>query len=301
MTNEIVQGDSGSIIELVIQDDSQVIDLTDATVQIVLTYKSTGKIIQAEITDPVKGVCQFTLTSEDTMYEGIHTFQATVTFSDGRKFTSNTQRFNVAKKIGFIPSTGGGGGGNTEIISGVNGHILVNGLDVKVYDDSTVKTDIIDLKNSKHAHSNLSVLNQLTTDGTYLLFNGSKIVGGLGSEIVQSETNGYVKVDGIDVKVFDTTDLQNEISNKQPLGDYATNIQLSTGLSQKAEKGVTDAHENRINSIENSDVIKRLGVSSNGKLTIDGVEVTLDDPTSPIDGGTFTTTYNTNIVDGGEF
>jgi hypothetical protein len=104
-----------------------------------------------------------------------------------------------------------------------------------------MSTDVSDLKNNKHNHSNLSVLNQLSTDGTNLLFNGASI----------------------------TVD--------------------------------TSAMTTEINSIKNSDAIKRLGVSSNGKLTIDGVEVTVDDPTSPIDGGTFTTTYNTNIVDGGEF
>jgi hypothetical protein len=266
MTTEIIQGDSGNIFQLVIQDGTQIIDLTNATVQVVLTFKGTGKIKQAEIVDPVNGLCQITLTSEDTLFEGIHSFQATVTFSDGRKFTSNIQRFNISKKIGFVPSTGGG---SVDIITGNNGHILVNGLDVKVYDDATVKqdistlkdnetvtnssinnintslssmsTDVSDLKNNKHNHSNLSVLNQLSTDGTNLLFNGASI----------------------------TVD--------------------------------TSAMTTEINSIKNSDAIKRLGVSSNGKLTIDGVEVTVDDPTSPIDGGTFTTTYNTNIVDGGEF
>jgi hypothetical protein len=168
--------------------------------------------------------------------------------------------------MGYIPSAGGG---NVDITQGNNGHIFVNGLDVKVYDDSIVKTDITNLKdkntitdnsinninnslsglstdvsdlnNKKHNHSNLSILNSLSTDGTNLLFNGAKIT-------------------------FDDTVISN-----------------------------------RINSIENSDAIKRLGVSSNGKLTIDGAEVTLDDPTSPIDGGNFTSTYSTTIVDGGEF
>jgi hypothetical protein len=194
MPNEIVQGDNGNILELVIQDDFQIIDLTNATVQVVLTYKTNGRIKNAVVTDAVNGKCEVTLTSEDVMFEGVYAFQATVTFNDGRKFTSNIQRFNVLKKIGFIPNTGGG---STEIISGTNGHILVNGQSITVYDDATIKTDISNLKNS--------------------------------------------------------------------------------------------------------DAIKRLGVSLNGKITIDGVEVTIDDPTSPIDGGTFTTTYITSTVDGGGF
>jgi hypothetical protein len=149
-------------------------------------------------------------------------------------------------------------GGSTEVIGGNNGHILVNGMDIKVYDDTTVKTDIstlknndlatsnsignintslsgistdmTDLKNNKHNHSNLSTLNQLSTDGTNLLFNGASL------------------------------------------------------------------------TFANAEILKRLGISANGILTIDGVEITLPPtPTTNIDGGTFTTTTFNSTIDGGSF
>lgn len=242
MTN-LTQGDNGSILSFTVKDGGQIADLTNATVQVILTYSAThsGTNKQAEITDAVNGKCRLVLTSNDILLDGIYVFQILVTYSDGRQFNSDVQKFTVTKKLGFIPiQSVGGNGGNTNIISGNNGHILVNGLDVKVYDDTITKSDISSLRDSQHTHSNKDIIDKLTQVGTDLLFNGSKI--------------------------FDDTSIKNDI-----------------------------------NTLKNSDAVKRLGVSTNGKLTIDGVEVTLDDPTSPVDGGTFTTTYNTNIVDGGGF
>lgn len=241
MANEFVQGDTG-ILSLTIKDGNQIADLTNATVVVTLTYNHTGKIKQAVINDAVNGKCSVALNSDDLLFDGIYVFQAQVNYPDGRQFSSDIQKFTVTKKLGFIPAlnSGGNSGGNTNIASGVNGHILVNGLDIKVYDDLSTISDISNLKANQHTHSNKDILDKLTQSGTDLLFNGSKI--------------------------YDDTGVKNDIS-----------------------------------TLKNSDAVKRIGVSSNGKLTIDGVEVTLDDPTSPVDGGTFTTTYNTNIVDGGGF
>lgn len=139
MSNEIVQGDNGTVIELTIQDGTKIIDLTDATVQIILTLRSSGKIKQAIITDAINGKCEVTLISDDILYDGVYTFQAVVYFSDGRQFTSNIQKLTINKKIGFIPTTNGG---NVSIVSGNNGHILVNNSDIKVYDDSVLQQTI---------------------------------------------------------------------------------------------------------------------------------------------------------------
>lgn len=177
MVNEIVQGDSGVVLELIIQDGTQVVNLTGATVEVHIRLRANSVKKQATITDAINGKCEITLDSEDISQEGNYSFQATVTFSEDRQFSSNIERFPVSKKLGFIPSIGGNvnvGG------SAINGNILINGLEIKVYDDIVVRNDINELKSSKHSHSNKSTLDKLTDNGTNLLFNGSPISGGTG-------------------------------------------------------------------------------------------------------------------------
>jgi hypothetical protein len=258
VSDVIYQGDQGTVLNLTIRDSNQVVDLTDATVQVLIRLKDMGILKAATIIDSQSGKCQITLNSQDIQYEGVYQLQATVTFLNGTKFSSSIQRFIVNKKMGYIPSVGGGNGGSTEVIGGNNGHILVNGLDIKVYDDATLKqdistlknsdlatsnsinninislsgisTDLTDLNNKKHTHTNLSTLNQLSTDGTNLLFNGASL------------------------------------------------------------------------TFANAEILKRLGISANGILTIDGVEITLPPaPTTNIDGGTFTTATFNSTIDGGSF
>jgi hypothetical protein len=303
LSNEIIQGDKGTILELIISDDNKIVDLTGATVTVAIKYKATGITKQATITEPLNGICEITLNPEDIQFQGTYTFQATVTFPNQNQFNSNIARFSVTKKLNFVPVVGGG---NINLgDSTINGNIIVNGMEINVYDDTQIRTDINNLKTSQHTHTNKAALDRLNINAqNHLTIDGVELVAGGGtggSSVSDSPTNGNILINGSEVKVYDDTNLLNQIAGKQPSGNYATQTDLSDGLISKADKSVTDNHENRINSIENSDAIKRLGVNSNGKLTIDGVEVTLDDPTSPIDGGTFTTAYNTNIVDGGEF
>jgi hypothetical protein len=294
VSDVIYQGDNGTVLQLTIRDSSQVVDLSDATVKVLIRLKDMGILKDATILDAQNGKCQIILFSQDILYEGIYQLQATVTFSDGTTFSSTIQRFNVNKKMGYIPTTGGGSG-SANIVGGNNGHILVNGTDIKVYDDMTLKSDVASLKsnegitnnsinninyvlsnmssdigelnNNKHNHPNLAILNSLSTDGMNLLFNGTTIGG---SKIVQSVTNGYINVDGNDIKVYDD--------------------QILAGLINELNQYKT--------------LLSRLGISSNGVLTIDGVEITA--PTSPtpitsIDGGTFTTLTFDTTIDGGSF
>lgn len=265
--NEIYQGDSGTVLSITITNDDSIVDLTDSTVDVVIKYKRTGIKKVAAITDAINGKCEITLNAEDVVNDGIYSLQATVNFSNGNKFSSNVQRFIVNKKIGYVPVIGGSTGNVGD--STINGNLIVNGIEIKVYDDTLVRGDINNLKQSQHTHANKAALdrldineqNHLTIDGVELVTGGSG-----GSSVSDSTINGNILINGQNVKIYDDTTLQTEIT-----------------------------------TIKNSDVIKRIGISMNGKLTIDGVEVTLDDPTSPIDGGTFTTAYNTTIVDGGEF
>jgi len=184
VANEIVQGDSGSVLSLTISDDSQIVDLTNATVEVVIKYKATGIVKQATVTNALQGECQITLDASDIPHQGIYSFQATVKFSDGKQFSSQIERFSVSKKMNYVPDIGGGG--NTDIGgSTTNGNIIVNGIDIKVYDDSTLRTDISSLKNSKHTHSNLEDLerlginenNKLTVDGFELVTGGTGTIG----------------------------------------------------------------------------------------------------------------------------
>lgn len=201
MANEIYQGDSGTVISITIRDDNQPVDLTGTTVDVLIKLKDMGKLKSALITDHINGKCEFTLLSEDIMFEGIYNFQATVNFPNGSKFTSSIQRFTVLKKMGYIPSAGGTIVDITD--SSTNGNIRVDGVEVKVYDDKNVKEDINDLKNSKHSHINQSTLNLLATDGTDLLFNSEAITFS-NADILRRlgiSTNGILTVDGAEIGV----------------------------------------------------------------------------------------------------
>jgi chitodextrinase len=323
--NEIYQGDNGTVLNLTITNDESVIDLTGSIVEVVIKYKRTGIKKTATIIDAQNGKCQVTLNAEDVNYEGVYSLQATVKYSNGNTFTSNVQRFIVNKKIGYVPVIGGTTGDVGD--SSINGNIIINGIEIKVYDDTQIKADINNLLNSQHTHTNKSALdrlgvnaqNKLTIDGVELVSGG---IGG--SSVSDSLTNGNILVNGNEVQVYDDTSVKNLINGKQASGDYATRTELSNGLSQKADTTQLHSHTNKstldkltddgINLLFNglalgnggagstvSDsttngnilvngqelnvyndgelrqitaILSRLGINENGKLTIDGVEQT---------------------------
>jgi hypothetical protein len=292
--NEIYQGDNGTVLSLTITNDESVVDLTNSTVEVVIKYKKNGIKKQAIISDAINGKCQITLTAGDVNYEGIYSLQATVTFSNGNTFTSNVHRFVVNKKVGYIPVIGGSTGNIGD--SSINGNIIVNGQEIQVYDDAQVRTDINNLLNSQHTHSNKSSLdrlgineqNKLTIDGIELPTGGGN---GGGSSVSDSTTNGNILVNGIELQVYDDSSIRSQLHSH-------TN---KSTLDKLTDDGTNLLFNGTAITISNSETLNRFGISANGRLTIDGVEQVLEDPTSPIDGGTFTTTYNTTIVDGGEF
>jgi hypothetical protein len=325
--NEIYQGDNGTLLNLTITNDESVIDLTDSTVEVVIKYKRTGIKKEATITDATNGKCQITLGAEDVNNEGVYTIQATVTYLNGNTFTSNVQRFTVNKKIGYVPVIGGTTGDVGD--SSINGNIIINGQEIKVYDDSQIKSDINILSNSSHTHTNKVVLdrlginaqNHLTIDEVEQVNSGG-ISGG--SAVSDSPTNGNILINGSEVQVYDDTTIKNQIAAKQPSGDYATRTELTNGLSQKADTTQLHSHTNKstldkltddgVNLLFNglalgnggagstvSDsatngnilvngqelnvyndnelrqitaILSRIGISTSGKLVIDGVEQT---------------------------
>jgi hypothetical protein len=257
MANEIVQGDNGSILQIRITDNSQVIDLTETTVSVVITYKSTGIIKPANITKPTEGVCEVILNSEDVQFEGIYSFQAQVLYSDGRKFTSKVGRFSVIKKIGFIPNTGGTGNSGVKTIvtdSNVNGYIIVDGLQIQAYNDSEIKQDILTLQGSRHSHENLDSLNRLgVNSNNKLTIDGIEQVGGSGSttNVQDSTLNGNILINGQEVVIYDDTSIRTSLQNKSDVGHSHTEYALAS-LVTELQSQLKDALD-RITILEGGD------------------------------------------------
>ncbi|MBD1379244.1 fibronectin type III domain-containing protein [Metabacillus arenae] len=149
MATSIIQFDNGTKLSLVIRDNNQIVNLTNTSVEVLISHKGTGSIKHAEITDATKGMCEVTLYSEDVQYEGVYNFQATVIFADGKRFSSDIQRFTVSKKLDSVnsPPPGNGNGHTSVSPSTTNGNILVNGLELKVYNDQDIRDQINTINN----------------------------------------------------------------------------------------------------------------------------------------------------------
>jgi uncharacterized Zn-binding protein involved in type VI secretion len=94
--------------------------------------------------------------------------------------------------------------GTTVTDSAVNGNILVDDVEVQVWDNS-----LNALKSELHNHTNKGALDKVTDagDGTaYLANDGTyKAVSAGGSTVTDSATNGNIVVDGSEVQVYDDT------------------------------------------------------------------------------------------------
>jgi chitodextrinase len=102
------------------------------------------------------------------------------------------------------------GGGTVVNDSASNGYIVVNGVEIQVYDDATLKNDL-------HTHSNLDELerlginesNKLTVDGIELVSDGAG-----DSSISDSTTNGNILVNGSEVNVYDDSSIVQSLNDK---------------------------------------------------------------------------------------
>lgn len=128
---------------------------------------------------------------------------------------------------------------------------------------------------------------------------------------VVPDENGNVIVDALDV---DTSTFVKEINGVKPVDGKVSipvpevdtsKLATKTEVTAKADKTYVDKQvqdtTSEINKIKELNVITRLDITESGILTIDGMEYVSDDPSSPIDGGTFTSAFVTDIIDGGEF
>lgn len=211
----IYQGDSGVVIEMIIKDEGRILDLTGTNVEVLIRLKDMGNIKAANITDAVNGKCEITLYSDDIIFDGIYSMQATVYYPSSQgKFTSNIQRFTVEKKMGYIPSVTGGNG-STVGSSATNGNIKVNGAELQVYNDTTIKADITNLKAKEHSHSNVASLDRIGINelGKLTIDNVELPTGG--ASVEASTTNGNIKVNGTEFTVFDASTISTSIFELQ--------------------------------------------------------------------------------------
>lgn len=137
----------------------------------------------------------------------------------------------------------GGTGSSTISDSTTNGNILVNGSEVKVYDDTSINNTLNNKadKTDLHSHTNRSTIDKLSDDGTNLLFNGTPIQGGDGGTIpsnviyfedwVGGET---VTIDTGGVTPPDTT-APNNVTNLITSNITATSLTLSWTASSSSD------------------------------------------------------------------
>lgn len=99
MLDEIIQGDNGTVMNLTIKDHKGIVDIRGATIEVVLLNGSKRTVKPSQVTNGELGQCSFTLSSTDVSESGTYYFQTTITFGDGKSFSSNVRTFKVRQKI----------------------------------------------------------------------------------------------------------------------------------------------------------------------------------------------------------
>lgn len=97
--SEIIQGDSGTVMQATISDSDGLVDIRGATVQFVVKSSTNRIVKQGTIVDGQNGLCEFVLDENDTQEIGNFVFQATVSFPNGKKFSSDLGKFKVGQKL----------------------------------------------------------------------------------------------------------------------------------------------------------------------------------------------------------
>lgn len=219
-----VQGDNAVVIPFSANGD----DLTDAVVKVAIRNGDKTITKDATIVYAPKGKCQFTLYSTDLTAIGKYNYQWTVFFSDGRFYSGQIREFEVSELMVSIPPSQDNpeplilpfatreelealetrvdnliisGGGTVIKDSTINGNILVDNVEIQVYDESPLSQRVADLETSG--------------------------VGG-GSNVTDSTTNGNIVVDGNEIKVYDDSSIVQSLSNKANSTDLHSHTNKST-------------------------------------------------------------------------
>lgn len=141
---------------------------------------------------------------------------------------SSTGNILIAKHDD-IPVGGGSGSGTTVADSGTNGYILVDGVQLQVYDDTALTQALSGKADVNHGHTLINISDVDTTEkanGYVLTYNSTTAKtefkalpvssGGSGSIISDSATNGNILVDGSEVQVYDDTAINSALAGKEP-------------------------------------------------------------------------------------
>lgn len=96
----IVQGDNGVIVEIDISDENGIVKLeTIESIQATVKIGERVFVKPCIIEDANKGKCSFTLNSNDLIDHGNYSYQITVSFNNGGKYSSNIKTFPVVKRL----------------------------------------------------------------------------------------------------------------------------------------------------------------------------------------------------------
>lgn len=95
----IIQGDNGTILKRTVKDDAGLVNLTNASVSLVMTSRAGTVTKVGEVTDAVNGACQFVLTAADLAESGMYSVQCRVEFNDGKVFAEPIWKFLVERRL----------------------------------------------------------------------------------------------------------------------------------------------------------------------------------------------------------
>lgn len=93
----IVQGDNGTRLKLYIREKGALVDLTGASIDVVIKNATQRIVKSAQVTGT--GEAEVELASEDIQTTGQYFTQATIRFADNNVFSSDIQRFTVGGRI----------------------------------------------------------------------------------------------------------------------------------------------------------------------------------------------------------
>lgn len=104
--------------------------------------------------------------------------------------------------------------------SNINGNLKLNGVEVKVYDDTSVTSQIEDINsrldtiNTKIAkiEKDSIIVNENVNDINAIVINDGESLINAGASVTASSVNGNIKVNGTEMKVYDDTNIEARVA-----------------------------------------------------------------------------------------
>lgn len=106
--------------------------------------------------------------------------------------------------------------------SSTNGNLIINGVEVKVYDDTTIQAAIAAKPNVTKSSNN----GYININGSDVkVYDDINITSAINtkSTVNTSPTNGNINVNGLDVKVYDDTNITNTVNSKSTVAGSTNN------------------------------------------------------------------------------